>query len=293
MDSEELHSNLSFALTALIAIAVFFIIVQGEPKSRREEELSSSNPAMTSEPSNPAMTASSGGYVLLLGVDSGLFQSCFGQEDQWAPYRIECLAEDCAASRVQENMDRADLKAIVIQDDTEHRHWNLLKDYYRQGGSVIYFGIYGEFQAPTRIGAELGFEWKFSGYTRHEYVVTDVAREVIGDAIAEQQYSKANLLSVPREDRWMVPRTLTVAKYIEEWEGLTAEEDGEDYQEELERITRDGTYRRYCEENENQCPLAVHGNVNGGKFAYLGFVNGDGKIPNIVRALLTGQPAKE
>jgi hypothetical protein len=40
---------------------------------------------------------------------------------------------------------------------------------------------------------------------------------------------------------------------------------------------------------DNHASLAMHTSRNGGKIAYLGFVNGDGNIPKFVRALLTGQ----
>jgi hypothetical protein len=38
----------------------------------------------------------------------------------------------------------------------------------------------------------------------------------------------------------------------------------------------------------DRCPLALHRDANhGGRFAYLGFVNGRGNIPQIARALIT------
>jgi hypothetical protein len=41
-------------------------------------------------------------------------------------------------------------------------------------------------------------------------------------------------------------------------------------------------------------PLALHkDDVNHGRFAYLGFVNGDGNIPHIVRALLSGSKTQQ
>ena len=62
------------------------------------------------------------------------------------------------------------------------------------------------------------------------------------------------------------------------------DEDKEEYES-----ARDLGYPRHCQEMENKASLAMHVNPsNGGKIAYLGFVNDNGNIPKFVRALLTG-----
>jgi hypothetical protein len=55
------------------------------------------------------------------------------------------------------------------------------------------------------------------------------------------------------------------------------------------RKSQGGLYVKYCEKLYEQCPLAVHNNENDGRLAYLGFENGDGNIPYIVRALVANK----
>jgi len=113
----------------------------------------------------------------------------------------------------------------------------------------------------------------------------------MGDTITKQQYTKSNLLCVPEQDRLMVPENYTLKQYLEE-EGPEPDDydNGEEdvkYKEELAETTQ--RYAQYCLRNERQCLLALHRNESSGKLAYIGFVNGDGNIPAIVRALLTEQ----
>lgn len=180
------------------------------------------------------------------------------------------------------------LQAVVIQESVEHPHWKLIKSYYLQGGFVVYFGIYGEFAAPATFSRELGFDWSFSAYTKHDYVVTAVGQAILGNAINRQQYTKSNLVRVPEQDRLLLPEILSPEDVLKE-DGLTPQD--EDWEEELEDQNK--RHHQYRQSLEAQCPLALHTDPrSGGKFAYLGFVNGDGNIPELVRALLTGEKTR-
>jgi hypothetical protein len=85
-----------------------------------------------------------------------------------------------------------------------------------------------------------------------------VGRQILGEAITNQAYSKANLLKVPESDRILVPK-------------LDDEDDS-----------------RMHEELNNQCPLVLHKADHGGKIAYLGFVNDADNIPGFVKAICMG-----
>jgi len=151
----DLVSNLSFILTVLIAVGIFYVLFgEKQPKTK------------VGRPSS-AVDSSKETFILLLGTDERLFKTCFGDDDQWLPCEIKCMAEDCSASNLRSILYNSKKRpvSIVIQDDVEHPHWNLIQSYYAKGGFVAYFGIYGEYAAPARLSQALGFDWEFSGYT--------------------------------------------------------------------------------------------------------------------------------
>jgi hypothetical protein len=303
-DSDSLYSNLSFAFTALIALAIYFLLFRQEEGSSKKTASSLSSKRSTAMAATATSSSSSSSsspsdndkFILLLGVDDQLFKTCFGKDEEWLqqPYscRMESLSDDCSAAQLRSMLTTNGLVSVVIQEDVDHPHWNEIKQLYRQGGFVVYFGILGEFAAPARISQELSggtMDWKFSAYTKHEYVLTDVAEAILGSDITKQQYTKCNLLSVPALDRLMLPETYCLRKYVEDCEGCDPEDDPDEFEREVEQARDSGAYERYRQQHENQCPLALHTDANhGGRFAYLGFVNGDGNIPYIVRALLSG-----
>jgi hypothetical protein len=168
-----------------------------------------------------------------------------------------------------------------------------LKDYYNSGGIIAYFGISGggsyvDRDVPGALCSafELPHQWIYSGYTKHHYELTHTAMDSLGFNIRDQQYSKANLLSVPIQDRWMVPKAEPLHIWLEDKIGLVdGEEPDDEWKAEAERTKKE--YVAFCEGLYKQCPLAVHKNKDNGKLAYMGFVNGDGNIPKIVKGLLT------
>eukprot|EP00523_Entomoneis_sp_CCMP467_P015558 CAMPEP_0168773404 /NCGR_PEP_ID=MMETSP0725-20121227/4455_1 /TAXON_ID=265536 /ORGANISM="Amphiprora sp., Strain CCMP467" /LENGTH=220 /DNA_ID=CAMNT_0008822953 /DNA_START=37 /DNA_END=699 /DNA_ORIENTATION=- len=207
-------------------------------------------------------------HILFLEVDDNLFKTCFGTDNEWS-CRLTSLSESSTSAQVAE--------ALADVDGT---HMSLVRNYYRQGGWVVFFGIYGDFAAPQQLGNLFGVDWRFSAYTKYEYVLTTAGKELLGDAITQQQYTKANLLSVPEEERILVPKPYweSVEKYKEE------ECDSDDDDEETIRQN----YQSHKDGLSRQVPLAVHtAQQGGGRIAYLGFVNGDGNIPQLVRALCT------
>jgi hypothetical protein len=278
-----LYSNASFVLTVILAVAIFYLFSQGVKDDNTDDEIRDDEPQKENTDRQGEMAAASDNlFVLLLGVNETLFKTCFGNENEWKPYELRCLSEDCTASDVRAAINHPGLQSIVIQEHVEHPHWQLVKDYYsNKGGFVVFFGIDGVFDAPSQISQEIGVDWKFCAYTRHEYELTDIAKEILGGAITTQPYSKCNLWKVPESDRLMLPKTLSLEKFVQEWEGIAPDE-----------VIESKSYERYFQDNASQCPLAMHKNPEGGRFAFLGFVNGDGNIPKIVRALLTNEKTK-
>ena len=144
----------------------------------------------------------------------------------------------------------------------------------------MFFAIEGVFALPSQISARFGVDWEFSGYTKYEFVLSDAGKQLLGEAIVEQQYSKSNLVSVPPQDRILIPKPYwKSARDYQNDEGDSDNEDNDAYWK--------SKYANHLETLGRQVPLAVHRASHGGQVAYLGFVNGDGHIPEFVRALCT------
>jgi hypothetical protein len=219
-------------------------------------------------------------FVLLLGVEDDLFKTCFGDDSAWS-CPLRSLPEDCSRSELTALLQHPGLGCVVIQDDDEGPHWDDVVEYYRNGGFVVYFGIYGEFAAPGKLSRAFDLDWSFSAYTRHEYELTPVGKEILGDVVTDQPYSKANLLKVPEADRVLVPKH----SYATVQEFMDNECDSDD-----DEVRGRALYEEHRAHLHEQVPLALHrSSSTGGRIAYLGFVNGDGNIPLFVRALCTGE----
>lgn len=234
------------------------------------------------------------GCVALIGVDKGLFISCFGKDEAWSPFRIITLDEDSTMGEIQKVLGGSGLTSVVVDLEDDDYYLPLIKQYYEKGGRVVWFGIYGEFAAPSLISQHFGCNWKFSAYTKHPYVLTEVGKELLGNSVTEQQYSKANLLFVPEEDRVLIPKGESFKEYCEEYQGYEGGEDegNSEYDaEELERCRE--AYRRHKDELGRQVPIALHKNEStGGSIVYVGFVGSDGNTPKLVRAICCRQKVK-
>jgi hypothetical protein len=224
---------------------------------------------------------------LFVDADFDLFKSCFMEAGEWENCKFEVAPDKCSREHLASLLSGENVAAVIFMEGRT-KHWEALKQYYLGGGVVVFFGIIGEYQAPYHFSNRLGFTWRFSAYTRHEFELTAKAASLLGNSVTSQQYTKCNLISVPEEDRWMVPKAPTLEEFMDENVGYSDEANAdEDTLEEI-REARE-RYPAYVEELYNQCPLAVHQESNGGKFIYLGFVNGDGNIPKFVRGLLLGE----
>lgn len=219
-------------------------------------------------------------FILFLGVDVDLFKGYFGYESEWK-CRLESLPEDCSIMKLMYMLNKRGLVCVVVQD-TEGPLWEEVMDYYQNGGFVVYFGHMGQCAAPLTLSSYFDVEWSFSAYTRHEYELTDVGKQLLGDSITEQMYSKSNLLRVPKEDRILVPKHdyATVEEFIQK----ECELDDKDAHEK---------YAKRRTDLDMQVPLAMHNASHGGRIAYLGFVNSGGNIPLFVRALCTGMKTSD
>lgn len=222
--------------------------------------------------------------ILFVDADYDLFKACFMEAGEWDGCKFEVAPDPCSDENLKSLLNDNSTYAVVFQDGRT-KHWEALKEYYEKGGVVVFFGIIGEFGAPYHFSSRLGFTWRFSSYTRHEFELTQKALSKLGNSLPKQQYTKSNLISVPDEDRWMTPRIYSIEEYISEYVGCSDEENAdEDTLEEIREAK--SNYPEYIEEMKRQCPLAVHEDQNGGRFVYLGFVNGSGNIPKYVRGAI-------
>ena len=238
--------------------------------------------------------SSSSNLILLLGVDLNQFNTCFIErksEDEWKPYKLKILEENCDVSELSSTLQRS--RSVVIQNIA----LAALKNYFKSGGTVLYLGNSGGGSSQCRAAPKalckafgLPQKWHYCAYSKEEYELTYTAREYISPyEIVDQQYGKCNLLSVPVQDRWMVPKTVSLHEYIENHAGLLDGEEPDEAWKVNAQKAKDG-YVQYCESLYQKCPLAVHKNqTNDGKLVYMGFVNGDGNIPMIVKSILTGE----
>lgn len=228
-------------------------------------------------------------FILLLGVDKGLFTDCFGDDATW-PCELRTLGENCSVDEASTAMNDPDIVCCVFQD--EEIHWELVKVHYNKGGYVVYFGIEGVFDISF-LNEGFGVKWHFSAYTRHEHQLTPRGIKLLGDGVTLQVYTKTNMFSVPVEDRILIGKKETLEVYMSEHVGIDmsigVDHLDDDERDEYEEACNIG-YPNHCEEMENHASLALHVHPNhGGRIAYLGFVNGDGNIPKFVKALLTGE----
>ena len=240
------------------------------------ETLSASSLSTTQQNSKPD------GFILLFDIDENLFFDCFGDKSTWK-CEFQSLSENCSMSQLKSMLQNPRLLSVIIQDH-EGLYLSEIVNYYKNGGFIVYFGIIGEFAAPKKLSGTFDLEWSFSAYTKFEYELTQVGKQLLGDAITKQKYSKSNLLKVPAADRILVPK-----HYYASVEELIQDEfyDDGDIDDDL---TKQGQarYSAIREELNGQVPLALHKANHGGRIAYLGFVNGDDNIPKLVQALCMG-----
>lgn len=224
--------------------------------------------------------------IVFVDADFELFKSCF-IEGTWENCEFNIAPDRCSPAQLASLLSSCNTAAVVFMQGRTN-HWEALKQYYLNGGVLVFFGILGEFGAPYHFSSRLGFTWRFSAYTSHELRLTSKAISYLGSSVTEQQYTKSNLISAPEEDRWMVPKAPTIEEYLSENYGFSDQQ--ELCEDELEEIREaQDEYPKFLESLKNQCPLAVHEIANGGKFIYLGFVNDSDNIPKFVRCLLLGE----
>ena len=249
--------------------------------------------------------------IVFLDVDVGLFKTCFFKqtvqappkpsffggrappEEEWDSFELIVLdsGSGTVCADLSEALQKPGLRSVIFQGtEIESSLLSTLRQFYDTGGLVVFFGIYGNYSDPSTLSQQFSFPstWDFAAYTKHDYEFTATARDYIDYDVKTQEYTKSNLLSVPVQDRWMVPKAQSLHEYIEEHAGcLDGEAPNKEWEKEAE-MAKAG-YVKYCERLYQQCPLAVHKNKNGGRLAYIGFVNGDGNIPYIVRRLVANK----
>lgn len=240
--------------------------------------------------------------IVFVGVDVDLFKICFVKtKEQWEEFELIVIDETSATANadLSKSLQNPAVRSVVFQDieELDASLLHTLRQFYDSGGLVVYFGIDGVFTDPSALSKQFDLPeaWSFSGYTKYEYETTTVAMDYIGFNVMESQYSKSNMLLVPMQDRWMVPKAVPLHRYLVENAGCLDDDASDDELTcDAERVKAGYIkYIKYCEELYEYCPLAVHENKNGGRLAYLGFVNGDGNVPYIVRALVTNKGRRD
>jgi len=248
--------------------------------------------------------------IVFVGVEVDLFKMCFVEtslnvsqprqenEEQWEEFELIVIDETSATANadLSKSLQNPAVRSVVFQDieELDASLLHTLRQFYDSGGLVVYFGIDGVFTDSSALSKQFDLPeaWSYSGYTKYEYETTTIATDSIGFNVMESQYSKSNMLLVPMQDRWMVPKAVPLHRYLLENAGCLDDDASDDeWTRDAERVK--AGYIKYCEELYEYCPLAVHKNKNCGRLAYLGFVNGDGNVPYIVRALVTNKGRRD
>jgi len=226
-------------------------------------------------------------FIVLLGIDDDLFKRVFGEEENWS-CKFLSLSTECSKKVLRASLCNPSILCVVVMDLETHLK-TLMRFYNEIHGFIAYFGIIGDYDAPRRLSHAFGLKWRFSAYTDHEYILTPLAKHYLGDGIIGLERTKCNLIGAPEGERMMVPKIPSFIDYLSDKYGtgkvLSGRYSFDD--EEIEDARKE--YPQYCEDLVDQSPLAMYRNESGGRIAYLGFTNGDGNIPFIVRALLSGK----
>lgn len=229
----------------------------------------------------------SAGFILLLDVDPDLFTRCFGMYNEWAPFRVEVLDKTASPQQVSMFLTHPSLKSVVIQDlDTPH--WTSLYQYHQKGGFIAFFGIYGDFNIPTRLSEIFGCKWVYNTYEKHDYMMTVIGMQYLGNAVTMQPYVSAHLINAPEYDQLMCGK---IPESLEQYMKYTIGKDPSKTtvpQEEIDQARSVG-YPMYCRDMKTKSPLVMHVDPKtNGRICYIGFVSSDTNIPMIVQSLLTG-----
>ena len=87
---------------------------------------------------------------------------------------------------VSVDLNDPNIQHLVLCCPTLRHHWHLVKSHYDKGSFVVYFGIYGEFNAPAKLSQAFGVQWRFSAYTKHEHQLSSVGIQWLGDEVTAQ-----------------------------------------------------------------------------------------------------------
>ena len=199
-------------------------------------------------------------------------------KDQSVVLTTESLVNNPSQAKIS-NVSRK-FRGVVITDDWfdvdgEYRAlandiFQVLKEMYLAGGTVIVAATMGVFTTPRQISNLFSFDppWEFGAYTKMSLVTTRLGRDILGDTFPEKSvYTKANFIKTS-------PEECLFQEYV-------SPEDYEDYSDE-----------EVPSPNKDLSPIVRRCASNGGKVFYFGFVSESGfKWGKIIMKLM--QPASQ
>mmetsp|Transcript_13864 Transcript_13864/g.33292 ORF Transcript_13864/g.33292 Transcript_13864/m.33292 type:complete len:210 (+) Transcript_13864:161-790(+) len=197
-------------------------------------------------------------FVLFVGVDIELFKFCFGDDKKWSPFELRDFPLPTTAGSAQSLGD--DLRAVLDSPG--------LSSVVIQDADIFMYDHVGVGQAIKQYYDRGGIVCYFGIMGEH----SDLAvLNTLFDLNGQWQY---------------------MACTSHEYEMTNSAQLVIGYEVMRQQYTKSNLLRvpiqdRWMVDKYEQCPLAVRKNSNGGRLAYLGFVNGDGNIPRIVKSVLT------
>jgi len=212
--------------------------------------------------------------VLFLGVDTWYVDTCGDAiKGHSVVLTEETLLNDPHQAKIC-NVSKK-YRAVVITDDwfdvdeeyqsLANNIFQVLKDMYQAGGSIVIAATIGLFSAPRQISKMFCFDtpWEFGAYTTMNMITTPLGREILRDSFPEKSvYTKANFVKTS-------PEECLFQEYIYL----------ETYEDDIPSPVKDNA------------PVVRHCGPNGGTVFYFGFVSEDGfKWGNMMMRLMQPLP---
>lgn len=155
--------------------------------------------------------------VLFLGISELVVDGTYrANEELWGGVTVDDKDDHKPFLNIEEDNDGSpeqsfyDYEALVIQDEYFDCCFVelavTLRNYYRNGGSVIVLGVHGIYSAPESMNKVFGCQWRFAAYTAFTFQTTEAAKTLFQGKVETVEYTKANLLSVsPLEEAMYLP----------------------------------------------------------------------------------------
>ena len=219
--------------------------------------------------------------ILFLGVPSWYFDTC---REKMNTQPLEVITDDMVLeepSKAKISNVSQKYKGVIATDDwfdVDYEYqpianaiFQVLKDMYKGGGSVVIATTMGVFSVPQQISKMFQFSpsWTLAAYTKRTIITTSKGKGILKEAVAARPiYTKAHFVQAPKEECLFE-------------EHINPEDYDSDYSDEPPQPSQESPVVMHC------------GGPNKGRISYFGFVNDlDVSWGDIILKLLTKEEVK-